>query len=69
MLVKTFREEKTLYALAYYVGAYLGQRFITFTTPSMEEVYEDTNFNIPLIFILSPGADPLSNLLRLAKDM
>ena len=30
---------------------------------TMEEVYMDTDYKTPLIFILSPGADPLVNLI------
>lgn len=34
----------------------------------MQDIYNDTINKIPLIFVLSVGADPLQNLLRLAKD-
>ena len=35
----------------------------------MQQIYIDTVNKIPLTFILSVGADPLQNLLRLAKDI
>ncbi|EGR31243.1 hypothetical protein IMG5_115030 [Ichthyophthirius multifiliis] len=69
LLVKTVREEKTLYAMTYYVENSLGKRFASNTAAIMEEVYKDTDFKTPLIFILSQGADPLLNLLRFSKDM
>jgi hypothetical protein len=34
----------------------------------LETVYKEIDKVTPLIFILSPGADPMSNLIRLAKD-
>ena len=34
----------------------------------MQDIYSDTISKMPLIFVLSAGADPLQNLLRLAKE-
>jgi len=34
----------------------------------MQNIYNDTINKIPLIFVLSVGADPLQNLLRLSKE-
>jgi len=34
----------------------------------MDELYSDTDFRTPLIFILSKGADPLLNLLSFANQ-
>jgi dynein heavy chain len=34
----------------------------------MEEVYADSDERTPVIFILSPGADPTQVLFKLAKD-
>jgi hypothetical protein len=35
----------------------------------MNEIFEDVSNKVPLVFILSVGADPLQSLLRLAKEM
>lgn len=35
----------------------------------MEQVFKDTDYKTPWIFILSQGADPLLSLLRFSKDM
>lgn len=35
----------------------------------MLELYADTSSALPLTFILSPGADPLQGLLRLAREL
>ena len=68
MLIKVFREEDTLYAISYYVESVLGKKFTSSNPESIEDVYNDTDHKTPLIFILSVGADPLSNLLRLASS-
>lgn len=34
----------------------------------MNMVFDDTTNKIPLIFVLSVGADPLQSILRLSKE-
>jgi len=46
----------------------LGQFFIENPSVTMEVVYNDTDVKTPLIFILSQGADPTSQLIKFAKD-
>ncbi|EGR30170.1 hypothetical protein IMG5_139330 [Ichthyophthirius multifiliis] len=69
LLVRILREEKTQYTMSYYVESSLGKKFSSNSAAVMEEVYKDTDYKTPLIFILSQGADPLLNLLRFSKDM
>jgi dynein heavy chain len=52
--------------MTYYVDSILGKKFTSNNPPSIEEIYNDTDHKTPLIFILSAGADPLTNLLRFA---
>ena len=66
-MIKTFREEDTLHSMTYYVDAIMGKKFTSNNPPSIEEIYNDTDHKTPLIFILSAGADPLSNLIRFAQ--
>lgn len=47
----------------------LGSEFVDAYAPTMAEIYQDTSNKVPLVFILSTGADPLQNLLRLSKEM
>ncbi len=34
----------------------------------MNQIYNDISNKVPLVFILSVGADPLQNLLRFSKE-
>ncbi len=68
LLVRIFREEETLYSMTYYVDAVLGKKFTSSNPATIEEVFLDTDCKIPLIFILSAGADPLSGLMRFASS-
>lgn len=53
LLVRILKEEKTLYAMTYYVEQTLGKKYAANTAAIMEEVYKDTDYKTPLIFILS----------------
>jgi len=34
----------------------------------MSEIYQSTDFKTPFVFILSPGADPLSKIEKFAAE-
>jgi dynein heavy chain len=46
----------------------MGSYYAESPAAGMEEVYNLSSNILPIIFILSPGADPSSNLLRFSKD-
>lgn len=47
----------------------LGPQFVESPPVKLATLYEDTSNTTPLVFILSPGSDPMSNFLRFAKEM
>jgi len=61
------REEKTLYAINNYIEGTLGRKFTSMQKETMEEVFLDTDFTAPIVFILSVGADPLKDIDRFTK--
>ena len=67
LITKTMRPELTVEAISEYIGDVLGHEFIESKTPTMAEIFSDVSNKVPLVFILSVGADPLQNLLRLSK--
>lgn len=52
-----------------YVSDTLGSFFIEPPVFNLKGAYSDSSCTTPLIFVLSPGADPITYLLNLAKDM
>ena len=68
LVLKVFRPEKVLFACAEFVSAQLGREFIEPQSTKLEDVYKDTDFKTPIIFVLSTGADPTGILLRFAKQ-
>lgn len=66
IVLKSFRPEKLMFAFQLYVRDNMGKFFIEGQNVTMEVVQADTNYMTPLIFILSTGADPTTQLLKFA---
>ncbi|KAJ3188443.1 Dynein heavy chain 3, axonemal [Gaertneriomyces sp. JEL0708] len=68
LVLKVFRPDKLVPAVMEYVKAKMGQKFIEPPQFDIAASYDDSNSGAPLIFILSPGADPMAGLLKFAES-
>ncbi|KAI8929129.1 dynein heavy chain domain-containing protein [Entophlyctis helioformis] len=68
LIVRALRSEKMVPCLQDFVKVKLGHKFIEPPTFDLAGSYEDSNNRSPLIFILSPGVDPMAQLLKFADD-
>lgn len=62
------RNEKLVFGIKVFVDRTLGPEFTISPPFNLKAAYEDSNALSPIIFVLSPGADPISDLLKLAAD-
>ena len=69
LLLKIFREEKLIFATAKYVEVNMGRSFIESPPNQLAEIYPDTHFQTPIIFVLSSGSDPTGSLIAFAESM
>ena len=53
-------------AIQNYVSRTMGERFIIAPTFDLAKCYKDSTIVTPLIFVLSPGSDPVADFLRFA---
>jgi dynein heavy chain len=67
MLLRSIRPDDAVPQVQNYVKDYMGQKFIEPPPFNLAASYADSNCASPLIFVLSPGADPMSELLKLAE--
>jgi dynein heavy chain len=69
LILKTFREDKLEQVAQIFVEDVLGRDYLDFPTISLKDAVLSSSQDKPIIFILSPGADPLSSMLALAVEM
>uniref|UniRef100_UPI00398F6457 dynein axonemal heavy chain 6 isoform X2 n=1 Tax=Pristiophorus japonicus TaxID=55135 RepID=UPI00398F6457 len=68
ILIKCFMEEKVIFAITDFVIETLGKEFVENPPVDLATLYQDISNNIPLIYILSTGSDPMGAFLRFAKE-
>ncbi|KAG7518207.1 dynein heavy chain 12, axonemal [Solea senegalensis] len=68
IIVRCLRPDKIMPAVTKYVTGKLGKKFVQPPPFDLSKSYQDSNSTIPLVFVLSPGADPMASLLKFAND-
>ncbi|XP_047141246.1 dynein axonemal heavy chain 10 isoform X1 [Hydra vulgaris] len=67
LLLRCFRVDRIYRAITNFVMIQLGEQFVTPPMISFEAILEQSSPLSPVIFILSPGSDPASELMKLAE--
>ncbi|RKO97568.1 hypothetical protein CAUPRSCDRAFT_10766 [Caulochytrium protostelioides] len=67
-LMRCFRTDRVYQGLLNFVIGRLGEKFVTPPVMNFGTIYEQSTPTTPVIFILSPGADPLTDLQKLAES-
>lgn len=66
-IIKALRPDKLIPSIIDFVSYKLGRQYVNPPPFDLEQSYNDSSFNTPLIFVL-PGADPLTSLTLFAKN-
>jgi dynein heavy chain len=68
MLMRVLRPDKVIPIIQDMISKELGKQFITPPTFDMRKTFEDSRFDQPIIIVLSAGADPMSEMVKLADE-
>ena len=69
LLLRTLRPDKMMSAISLYVAEAMGQKYVEPPPFDLQKSYNDSSCVTPLIFILSPGSDPMAAMLKFADTM
>jgi dynein heavy chain len=69
LIYYTLSKEKLILFIKEFVKTFLGKLFIESPPFDLKASFADSTAATPIIFVLSPGADPMSNLRALAKEL
>lgn len=66
VILRCLRPDKLVPAISLYVIHYLGEEFVQPPPFELPTIYKDSSSTTPLIFVLSPGSDPMNALMKFA---
>lgn len=68
VLLKAIRPDKIVHAVKKFIVRYMGKEFVEPPPFDLQSSFAESSPTTPLVFILSPGSDPMDNLMMFAKE-
>ncbi len=68
-ILRCLRSDKFVPAARNFVTEHIGKRFVEAPPFDLEGSYNDSACNRPIVFVLSPGSDPMASLRKFAGDL
>lgn len=67
LVMRAIRPDKLVPAVSKFIVDYIGEKYVKPPTFELANIYLESRATTPLIFVLSPGSDPLKALLKFAE--
>lgn len=64
LLLRCLRVDRVTVAITHFVMSMLGERFVTPPVLDYHAIYRQSTETTPVVFVLSPGADPAFDVFR-----
>ena len=65
--MRCIREDRTKLAANRFIEDVLGAKYVKAVSDPIHEIYEETKNNMPVLYLLSPGADPTNSIDEFAR--
>ena len=69
MVVRCFRPDRSYNAIKVFVSGRMGEQYVQPPVVDFLKIFKESDALTPMVFILSPGADPASDILKLSLEM
>jgi dynein heavy chain len=69
IVLKAIRQDKLTAAIQDFITEQIGAQFIEPPTFNLNACYNDSSNISPLIFVLSPGSDPIFDFIKYAEEI
>mmetsp|Transcript_10 Transcript_10/g.22 ORF Transcript_10/g.22 Transcript_10/m.22 type:complete len:129 (-) Transcript_10:1858-2244(-) len=67
IVMRAIRPDKLVPSVSRFIVEYIGEKYVKPPTFELANIYLESRSTTPLIFVLSPGSDPLKVLLKFAE--
>ena len=67
LVIRAIRPDKVVPTVAKFIVELIGENFVKPPTFELAKIYLESRPTTPLIFVLSPGSDPLQALMKFAE--
>eukprot|EP00924_Labyrinthula_sp_SR-Ha-C_P016850 augustus_masked-scaffold_6-processed-gene-16.8-mRNA-1 protein AED:0.39 eAED:0.39 QI:0/-1/0/1/-1/1/1/0/953 len=67
LITRCLRPDKLVLGIQDYIVEQMGEKFVNPPTFNLRTCFNDSTCCIPLVFVLSAGADPMTNILKLSE--
>lgn len=71
LVLRIFRPDRVINGVKKFINEFYNNNnhYIQPPTANFEKIYQQSNEKSPIVFILSPGADPLSDVQKLGETL
>jgi dynein heavy chain len=69
LLMRVIRPDRCVNAIKNFIISYMNEYYVKSPPLSFQKIYDSSTALTPIVFILSPGADPLSDVQKLVETM
>lgn len=67
LVIRSIRPDKLVPCVTKFIIDYIGEKYVKPPTFELANIFLESRATTPLIFVLSPGSDPLKALLKFAE--